>query len=45
MTMEERTIAAGTFKAECLGLIDRVQQTAAYRDEARLTSGGGHSRA
>jgi len=27
MTMKKRTIAAGKFKAECLGLIDRVEQT------------------
>jgi prevent-host-death family protein len=25
--MNKRTVAAGTFKAECLGLIDRVAQT------------------
>ena len=27
MTMNKRTIAAGRFKAECLGLIDRVEET------------------
>ena len=27
MTMKKRTIAAGKFKAQCLGLIDRVEET------------------
>ena len=27
MTMKKCTIAAGKFKAQCLGLIDRVEQT------------------
>ena len=27
MTMNKRTIPAGRFKAECLGLIDRVAET------------------